>query len=219
MTVSEAAEQISVLVNSVYRLLDKLQVYGMVVELATSPLKYQALPPKAAIEAYSRYQSEALSSSKLQALASLNKHIPQDETLINFISGQNQFFDKFVELSHFAKQEILVISIGEPVPDEIKLSTRDALARNVECKFMFHKYDKNNQSLLSSWVAMGVEVSHYPDSGFHLLIFDSQKAVLVASNPKETTERTGMVITSPELTKALRDFFYMRWEKAIPIKR
>ena len=40
-----------------------------------------------------------------------------------------------------AREEILVIAIGDPVPEEIVLSNRDALQRGLEMKFLFHRFD------------------------------------------------------------------------------
>ena len=219
LSVAEVAKHISVLPNAVYRLLTKLQGCGMITEIATSPRKYQAVPPKAAIIAYERHSSMILSQSGLRAIEALTKKSRSEHTLIDFVVGQKQFFKKYVDFAKQAKTEILVISIGEPVPDEVKLATRDALEKGVKVKFLFHKYNESNESLLKSWVAMGVNVSYYPDGGFHLLVFDGIRSVLVASNPKETNERTGMVITSPSLSSALRDFFYARWGKALSINK
>lgn len=219
LSVSEIAEQMKILPNAVYRLIAKLETYQMIVSLGTSPKKYQAIPSKAALENLVNQQTTALEESKHKALSSLAGHADKADTKIDFITGQKQFFDTFVKLSVQAKQEILVISIGEAVSDSIKLATRDALAKGVDCKFMFHKYDDNNTSLLKSWVAMGVNVAYYPDSGFHLLVFDGKKAVLVSSNPQETNERSGMIISSPSLANAMREFFYARWNKATPIKK
>lgn len=213
-SVSDIAKQMGILPNAVYRLLDKLEGYKMVVSLGTSPKKYQAVPAKAAIDSLVQIQAKALEESKIQALNALSGHPSKAETKINFITGQDEFFNTFVKLAAQAKEEILVISIGEPVPDEIKLATRDALAKEIDCKFIFHKSDNENAGLVSSWIVMGVSVAHYPDSGFHLLVFDGKQAVLVASNPSETAERTGMIITSPGLANALRDFFYARWSKS-----
>lgn len=219
LSVSEIGEQMKILPNAVYRLLAKLETYQMVVSLGTSPKKYQAIPAKAALENLVSQQTTALEESKHKALNSLAGHTDETDTKIDFVTGQKQFFDTFVKLSVQAKQEILVISIGEPVSDDIKLATRDALAKGVDCKFIFHKYDDNNAPLLNSWVSMGVNVAHYPDRGFHLLVFDGKKAVLVSSNPLETNERSGMIISSPSLANAMREFFYARWNEATPIKK
>ncbi len=81
-------------------------------------------------------------------------------------------------------------------------------------KMIVHKRDKENKALLSSWKRMGVEVRHYPDWGFHLLVCDTKQVLLVANNPENTKERTGIVFDSPALAKALRDYFFGVWEKA-----
>ncbi len=217
LTVAQIADKLTTIPNAVYRLLTKLESFGMVVSLGTSPKKYQAVPVKSAVGAYVRHQKGELEKAQLAAIAALGSTAPP-HTSIDVITGQNQYFDRFIQQAKKAKHEILLISIGEPVTDEIKLATRDALAKGVTCKFMFHRYDQDNRQLLQAWAAMGVEVAHYPDAGFHLVITDGETAILVASNPKEPAERTGMVITSPNLANALRNFFISRWEQALPIK-
>lgn len=219
LSVSAIAKQMDVLPNAVYRLLDKLEAYSMIVALKTSPMKYQAVPVQSAVDSLIETQTKTLEQSKLQTLSTLFSHGLKPATKISVITGQHEFFHTFEELSRQAEREILVISIGEAVPDEIKLATRDALAKGVDCKFIFHVHNQANDMLLRSWVAMGVKVAHYPDAGFHLLVFDGQQAVLVASNPQEPAECTGITITSPALANAMRDFFYARWDKATLIKK
>ena len=81
-------------------------------------------------------------------------------------------------------------------------------------KMIAHKYDEENKDLLSAWSRMGMEIRHYPDWGFHLNVCDGKESLLAANNPENTRERTGMVITSGALSKALRDYFYFVWKKA-----
>lgn len=127
-------------------------------------------------------------------------------------------YNTFVEMVKQAEKEILVISIGEPVPDEVKLAHRDALERGVSQKLLFHKHDKGNEDMLRSWMKMGIEVRYYPDWGFHLIVFDGKRSILVANNPKATEERTGIVIYSEGLSRTLRDYFFTIWGKATLIK-
>ncbi len=217
LTVSQIAKYLEVLPNAVYRLLVKLENYGMVVTLSTSPKKYQAHTASAAIEALAQYKSSVIQDAQLAALGELSGIKSSSQTKIDYVVGREAFFKTFVELAAEAQSELLVISIGEPVPDEVKLVVRDALERGVKCKFIFHKYDKDNEALLQSWKTMGVQVAHFPDSGFHLFVIDGKEAVLVGSNPDDAAERVGMVISGVSLASALRDFFYTRLEKATQI--
>jgi sugar-specific transcriptional regulator TrmB len=216
-SVNQVATTMGTLPNAVYRLLDKLTLNKMAVALSTTPRKYQAVPVKAALEAVAQKRVEAIEEAKLQALSALGRSNPQNDTKVDFVVGRKEFFDVYVKLAAEARREILVIAIGDPVPEEITLSNRDAIQRGIDLKLMFHRYDKGNVDFVRSWAAMGASVAHFPDSGFHLNVFDGERAILLATNPKEHSERTGMVITSQGLAQALREFFYTRWEKAVPV--
>lgn len=219
LSAKEVAKKVNVLPNAVYRLMDRLQNKGFIVPLDTRPKKFQALPPSIAIEAFSEQQEKRLEELKIKSIRALTESKPKaPQTRIDIIVSRAEVFSRFVELTSQAKEEILVISIGEQVPDDVKLASRDVLQRGVDVKFLFHLYNKDNRELLRSWVKMGIEVRHYPNWGFHLIVFDGKKSILVANNPEETAERTGMIIYSEGISKALRGYFYSVWEKAIKIE-
>jgi len=77
-----------------------------------------------------------------------------------------------------------------------------------------HKYNKENKNLLLAWKRMGMEIRHYPDWGFHLLICDGRESLLAVNNHEDTRERTGIIITNKALSKALREYFLTVWKKA-----
>jgi len=130
---------------------------------------------------------------------------------------------EFYELSavHFyskmaiqAKNEILIISIGENVSEEVLLANRDCIQKGVTIRFIAHKYDKSNREILERWVKMGLKVRHFPDWGFHLVVFDKKVSMLMTNDPNNTNNRLGMQIFSEGLSKALNDYFYFIWEKS-----
>ena len=51
------------------------------------------------------------------------------QTKIETLTGWEKMMNKYVNLAQEAKKEILIISIGEPVPDEVKLVNRDVLEK------------------------------------------------------------------------------------------
>ena len=200
---------IGVLPNAIYRLMRTLQDKGFITKLDTTPVKFQSVPPSQAITAHIENTRRNLEQSSLSIIKSL-EHVQDSiaQTRIEITTGRAAMFAKFIELAGNAKQEILVISIGETVSDGIKLVTRDALERGVKAKYLFHVYNKENEAILKSWTRMGVEVRHSPGNGYHLMIFDGLLSFIVANNPEETAERTGMVFHSEGLTTAHREFFY-----------
>ncbi len=213
------AQKTNSIVNVIYRTMRALKQKGFVIFLSTFPQKFQAISPAVAISAFIHKQEQTLQELKNQIVHSLSGAKSQGpSTRIDVVIGKKQMYETFVRLAENSRQEILVISIGEDVPDEIKLAHRDAKEKGVEQKLLFHRYGKENEAIIRSWIKMGIEVRHYPDWGFHLMIFDGKNSILVANNPKETEERTGIVIYSEGLSKALRDYFYSVWKKVTPIK-
>jgi sugar-specific transcriptional regulator TrmB len=186
--------------------------------LDTHPTTFQAVPPQVAIDNYVKKQIQELEEVKVGAVQTiLGKATSRSKTRIDTISGRKAMFEKYVELLKKAKAEVLIISVGEPVPDELKLANRDALERGVVIKFIPHRNDENNSELLRSWLRMGIEVRHFPDSGYHLVVLDGKQAILAASNPINVAERTSTVIYGEGLSRALRDHFYSIWQKSEPL--
>ena len=212
------AGEINVLPNAVYRLLIRLKEKGFVIELDTYPASFQAIPPGIAIDSFTKNKVRQLEESSSRSIQELTKSFQLNPTKIDFVIGRAAMFAKAVELLRNAKEEILIESIGEPVPDEIKMAQVEAVKKGIKVKFIVHKNDPGNKDLLESWVRMGLELRYYPASGYHLNIIDSKNCLLAASNPDNPSERISVIIYSKELTKAMRDFFFNTWEKAVPVQ-
>lgn len=218
-TAASIANSIGVLPNAIYRLAKKLKNKGFIVFLDTTPTKYQVIPPSVAIKAFYEQSRAQLTETTYESISLLSGPTEQNpQTRIDTVISQAEVFSRFVELTKKVKKEVLVISIGETVPDEVKLVIRDAKERGANVKLMFHIYNQENESIIKSWIKMGIEVRHSPGWGYHLMLFDRKISFLVANNPDETAERTGMVIYSQSLAKVHRDYFFSLWENANIIK-
>jgi len=219
LSAKEVAGRVGVLPNAAYRLLEKLIEKGLVSATDKYPRIYRAVSPSIAFDIFTKrkiLEIEKLRESAIKEL--INKKPKTQETKINLIISRFEIFMAYVEMAKEAKREILIISIGEAVPDEILLANRDAIEKGVQIRMIAHKYDQENKNLLKAWQKMGWEIRHYADWGFHLVVFDGKKSVLAINNPKDTRERIGMQIFSEGLSKAFRDYFYFLWEKATEIK-
>ena len=215
VTATSCAHGIEAPRTTIYRLLSGLVDKKFIIELKTAPARFQAELPVVAIPRYISFTTKELSRfskaaiSQTESLFHSNRH-----TRIDLLTGKDEFFKTYCAMAPKANSEICIISIGEPIPDEIKLVNRDALDKGVSIKFIAHKYGKENETLLASYVRMGYEVRHYPDWGYHMALFDNQKGILSVNNPKRTEERTSMVIYSADMIRALKMFFFTVWEKA-----
>ncbi|KKU93243.1 hypothetical protein A3H89_03720 [Candidatus Amesbacteria bacterium RIFCSPLOWO2_02_FULL_48_11] len=208
---------LNILPNAVYRLVTRLMQRGLIVKLDTHPVRFQAIPPVSAINALAGTKIREIEEYKSASLEALSSD-PPVHTGIDIITGRKEMFAKGAEMINQAKKEVLIISIGEPVPDEIKLANRDAINRKVNIKFIVHKSDQENRLLLESWIKMGLDIRHYPGSGYHLSITDGKTCLISASNPKNPAERISMYTNSEGLSNAMRNYFYSLWEKALPVK-
>ncbi len=217
LTAKGIAQAQGIIVNSVYRSVKSLVRHGLVIELDVIPKQFQAVPPSVGIVQLAKNKSEQI--EKLGE--SLIKQLPVKENPnrlnMELLTGRKELFERFVELAEDAEQEILVISVGEPVPESIWEVTQKALGRGVKPKYLFHKYDKENILLVKRWLAMGVTVKHLAGEGYHLNVFDHSTAILSASNPKQSKERSGVVIYNEAIIEALRTYFFQQWALAKPL--
>jgi len=214
LTASEISKKLNLIRNASYRLLRKLVGIGFITLLDTTPATFQARRPSAAIDYYLKGRINDLEDYASQSIASLTEISKPNKTRIDFISNKNEMFSLYARFAKEAKKQILIISIGEDVPDETRLANRDALAKNINIRFIPQKYDKENRNLLEAWKKMGIQVRYYEDAGYHLVIFDQDKAILMASNTQKPTERNGVVIYSQSIAKALTNHFEVIWGKA-----
>ncbi|MFC1711555.1 TrmB family transcriptional regulator [Patescibacteria group bacterium] len=218
LSVKEIAKRVSVFPSASYRVLNKLIKKGLISISGKHPALYRAISPSIGLDSFVKNKIVGLETLKDAALKTFKYKAKQDQTRIDLMYGGYEFFLNYANLAKEARNEILIISIGEPVPDEVVLANRDALEKGVKIKLIVHKSDKNNRELLLRWKKMGLKVKHYHDWGFHLVVFDKKTSLLSVNNPKNTNERIGLKIFSKGLSKALGDYFISVWEKAKDIK-
>lgn len=218
LTVKELADTSKTSLHAYYRMLRNLIRKGLIISSNTHPEVYRTISPAIAFDALFKKQISAIETSKNTLIQDLTTGQSQDQTKIDLIGDIRDFFHAYTQLAKKAQTEILIISIGEEVPEEIILANRDCLVRGITINFIVHKYDSSNRDLIYRWIRMGLEVRHYSDWGFHLVVVDKKIALLAVNDPKNTTQRVSLQFNSAGLSKALHDYFYAIWEKASPIK-
>jgi sugar-specific transcriptional regulator TrmB len=211
----EIAEQLDCLPNAVYRLGRALQEYGFVVVIKRRPIKYQAVPLRAAVERVRERQTrqEDAMYSALLNVASLKREGSKYE--VETVIGRQALYERYIEESARAKQEILIFAIGIAYSEQLKASQAAALERGVHIRHIIQKKDPDNYHVIHTWRRMGVKLRHYPaPAGFHLMIFDAERVILTLSNPTETDERISLVVRHPVAAGTLRDYFFTIWAKS-----
>lgn len=214
LTAKAIAKEQEIIVNSTYRSLRALIDHGLVNELDVSPKQFQAVAPSVGIANLAEDKAKQLKNLTNSLIEQLPVKKNPNRLNMELLTGRKELFERFVDLAKEAEHEILVISIGEPVPESIWEVTQGALKRGVKPKYLFHKHDKDNIMLIKRWQAMGASVRHLPGEGYHLNIFDHSAAILSASNPKQSKERAGVVIYNEAVIEMLRSYFFQNWGAA-----
>ncbi len=217
LSAKDISKQLNIIVNSVYRLTSGLLEMGLVTALEVTPKQFQAVSPKVALSQLAQAQVNNIKSVSSRAIEQLEPQQNPNRLNMGLMTGRQALFECYVKLAEVAQKEILVVSVGEEVPENIWSSTQNAIGRGVETKFIFHKNDRDNTLLIKRWRAMGVPVRHLPQTGYHLNIFDHSAAILSASNPEQTEERMGVVIYNEAIIEALRSLFFGHWAIAQPV--
>lgn len=203
--------------HAIYRVIKRLENKKLVAILKTKPLTFQSLPAELALNAFAQEKASLFEKEALEIVSGIKKPSQIVETTIKTLFGQLEMFNLTKEMIDKARKEVLIISIGENIPEELLLSDKEAIGRGVKIKMIAHKYDQNNQDILRNFQKNDIEVKHYPDWGFHMVIVDKKKSLLVVNNPQSTRERVNIQFFSEGLSKALSNYFYSVWEKATPI--
>lgn len=217
LTASSIAAKQGSIVNSVYRSMNALVEMGLVIRLETRPYRFQAITPSSGITRLAEVQASRIKTLSQEIIGQLPLKENINRLNMELLTGRKALFERFVDFAKEANREILVISIGEPVPEAIWQVTQEALSKGVKPLYLFHKYDKDNILLVKRWLAMGVKLRHLPGEGYHLNIFDQSAAILSASNPQQTKERSGVVIYNEAIIEVLRSYFFQQWSLATPI--
>jgi sugar-specific transcriptional regulator TrmB len=214
LSAKAVSELLGMIVNSVYRSTNALIEKELIKELDITPKQFQAVSPNVALEQLAAKRILKIKESADSVLSALDLKENPNRLHMKLLTGRKELFDSFVDIAKDAQEEILVISIGEPVPESIWEVTKESLERGVKPKFIFSKYDKDNIMLIKRWQTMGVPVRHVPKEGYHLNIFDRTAAILSASNPEQSKERSGVVIYNEAIIEALREYFFQQWALA-----
>ena len=161
---NQLAKQLDILPNACYRLDKDLERSNLITISNSHPQVFTAINPSIALTSF--IQKHQTDLDKLQTLAvnELAFKPPTSETQVDFLEHKNLFFNTYVKLANKAQEEILIISIGESVTDDILIANRDAIERGVSIKMIAHKYDHENQQLLKNHLKMGLLVRHLPQS-------------------------------------------------------
>lgn len=215
LTSKELAAKLHIFPHTVYRTARGLISKRFIEIQKKSPITYQAYPPELCISTLAKHKIRSIQHliQDIEGETSEGKQ-KNDSTKINLIYGKERIFDLGADLLEKSQKEMLVISIGEEITPNLLLAVIQAKQRGVVIRMIAHKNDKGNRQVLKNLKMNGYEMRFFPDGGFHLAIYDSEKALIIIDDPKDLNQRVAVYIISFGLAKALRDYFYSVWDKA-----
>lgn len=220
MKVKEIAHQLNILIPSVHRSLHSLREKGCILTSGKRPIRLTAVTPSVCLAKLVNqdYQQRLLVQKQIEN--EINKKVlGRQELDVRFLEGKQETFDYVLPIIQRLKKELCILSVGEPVPDEIFLSIVMAIRRGVKVKMLAEKYDESNQELLKNWQKNGYKVRYLtkPAIDFTLTVHDGESCIVQIRQEKEKDQRVGIAISNPAYSEAQRQYFLSLWAKAKPI--
>jgi sugar-specific transcriptional regulator TrmB len=217
LRVRDVARQLGIMVPSVHRSLASLKRKGVVTTFGKRPLKLMAVEPKLALGKLvnDRYQSELALEQQIEE-ALKKQTSPESELGVDFLESKQATYDYTLPLIHTLQKEMLILSVGEPIPEEIFLALFRAIKRGVVVKMLAETYDETNRELLANWKKNGWQVRYLtnPRLDFTLTIHDGKSCIVQIRREKEKDQRVGIAIHNPAYAAAQREYFTALWQKA-----
>jgi len=217
MTAEQIAKRISCLPQAVSRSAKKLESMRLIGIGNTYPHTYQAITPSVALPSFAKTKASHLQLVAENLASRMSQTIPKLDTTMNLIMGQEASYIYAAKLLDITNDEMLVISIGEAIPEELLLSVKRSRERGVIIRMIAQQYDEKNKEILENFKKNGYEIRHAPSKGFHLAIYDGKQSLLIISNRENIKQRAAVHIISKGLSESLRDYFYKIWEIAPPV--
>lgn len=217
LRVRDVAKQLGIMVASVHRSLAGLKRKGMVTTFGKRPLTLMAVDPKLALGKLvsERHQNELTVKEHIEE--ALKRQItPESELGVDFLESKQETFNYVLPIVQKLKKELLILSVGEPVPDEIFIAIVEAIRRGVEVKILAETYNASNKELLQNWQKNGYQVRYLtnPRLDFTLTIHDGKSCMVQIRREKEKDQRVGIAIHNPAYAAAQREYFTSLWNKA-----
>jgi sugar-specific transcriptional regulator TrmB len=215
MTAEQIAKHIKSLPQAASRSAKKLEFIHLVNSANTYPQTYRAIPPSVSLPSLIETKTSQLQATAEQVTNRLSKTIPKLDTTMNLIMGKEESYMYGAKLLNQTKKEMLVISVGEAIPEELLLSVLKARNRGVKIRMIIQKYDDQNKEIVKNFKKNGYEIRFAPSKGFSLAVYDGKQSLLIINNTETTKEHAAVHIMSNGLSESLMDYFYKIWETAI----
>lgn len=221
LTVKEIGESLGILPHGVYRLMEHLQIYGLVEKYKDNPLRYRAINANEARENYLMQQriwfSNVINDKVSDVLQ--RREIKEKQFDLSFLPNRDEHVRQFTNKINSAKFSIKYIILALPigVPSETMLAHMQAIKRGVEIKLLVLEHTKENHNILMSYKHMGVQVRHGDFLNWHLFLVDDDFSSIEMYDPENKVMQTGVNLIHTGINRELQGIFDKYWREALPV--
>lgn len=209
MSAKDLGKELKILPHAVYRAMGPLTELGLVTELDTYPIAYEATPMSYALDLY----SFAIRQNFLEAFAPKKSAI-NGQLDISFIRNRQDLLEETNEDIKRAKNSVDFIVSGLEVPAETVLIYKRSTERGVKVRALVQQLDETRKEMFNNWKKIGVNVKYYPNMEARIFIIDEQIVYFTSYNPTKKDEGIGIRFAYIAYAKLMSEVFDQRWKLA-----
>lgn len=215
-TAKELSQRSSVPPTAVYPVVQQLVEQGLVQRIDGSVQRFEAIPPKTALQQLTRNRFLELKATKEQALEQLSKIEQQEEvvhTPIRLSQGKEQSIDYSTDVVELTKQTFYVLGWNlnhkKSVFAVMKL-IRPLKKQGVDIRFLFtHRTATGDyfRELLD-----GESIPYrFVKTGYISVVISDAKRCKITLKRKELSERVNIAVEEADLAVAMQQYFLKLW--------
>lgn len=196
-----------------YRLLYRLEEYGLVRREGGRPLKFVALPIDTGFSAALAVKERVLSRLLAQSLKGDSSD--EETSQLRLIVGREALYAEYARMAPKASSTIDAYTIGIAFSDELVAVQRAAIKRGVRIRHVIQQLKPSNYHIAHTWQRIGVDIRlSRSDRGFHIMIFDNSTVVVTFSSPINTEDRISIVAKGGPIVRMFLAYFNQIWASA-----
>jgi sugar-specific transcriptional regulator TrmB len=197
-----------------YRLFKQLENFGLILRERGRPVRFVALPKDVGLRA-AYMQSRTALNNLVQKIGLAG----EDQTGLELIISRQAVYERYAELAAQARREICIYAIGIAYSEELLEAQQAAIKRGVRIRHVLQQIKPSNFHVAHSWQRLGVQVRYEPaERGFHLMLFDDQRALITFSDPKNTDDRLSILTDNVTAVRLFQAYFQDIWHQARKVK-
>lgn len=222
LSAKEIGEKLNITPHSVYRLLRHLEKSGLVDQIDSFPLKYQAKRINEGVDNYLMRQRRWFSNIFNEMVEKgITFEKPKELKFdVKFIQNRDEHWDLMIKDINQVRFAIKYITYALPmdVPNEWIYAHLQAIKRGIDLKINALEHTKENHNLLMSYKHIGAQIKHGKSPGWHLYLFDDDIAYITMIDSGNKIVQTGVRFVHRGINRELQDIFNKYWQVAHPVE-